>query len=95
MRIKDTEISRSSPGPYIIAEIGSGHEGSVKRAKQITRAAAETGADAIKYQIWQKEQFLTPTCRYYRDFEAVEIRLEQWVEILDYAHSLNLAIETI
>jgi N,N'-diacetyllegionaminate synthase len=38
--------------PFIIAEIGVNHDGSLQRAKDLVRIAAETGADAVKLQIF-------------------------------------------
>ena len=34
----------------IIAEIGTSHEGSIKKAKELTDVACESGADFIKFQ---------------------------------------------
>ena len=38
------------PMPYIIAEAGVNHEGSMDLAKRLIREAKEGGADAIKFQ---------------------------------------------
>ena len=35
---------------FIIAEAGSNHNGDLETAKELVREAAETGADAIKFQ---------------------------------------------
>ena len=37
---------------YIIAEIGGNHEGNFAYAKKLTNLAIESGADAVKYQIY-------------------------------------------
>jgi pseudaminic acid synthase len=42
-------ISENNP-PYIIAELSANHNGSLERAKQSIRMAAESGADAVKIQ---------------------------------------------
>ena len=39
--------------PFIIAEIGSNHMGSMETAKQLIDAAKEAGCDAVKFQSWQ------------------------------------------
>jgi len=37
--------------PFVIAEIGINHEGSIKKAKQMVRDAAKAGAECVKFQI--------------------------------------------
>jgi sialic acid synthase SpsE len=41
--------------PYIIAEIGSNHNGDMQLAKKLIIAAKEAGADCVKFQSWSKE----------------------------------------
>lgn len=42
--------------PYVIAEIGVNHEGSLARAKKMIKLAKEGGADAAKFQSYKAEQ---------------------------------------
>lgn len=44
--------------PYIIAEIGSNHNGSMDLARKIIDAAVETGAHAVKFQSWTPESLI-------------------------------------
>jgi len=39
--------------PYVIAEIGVNHEGSIKKAKRLIDLAAESGANAAKFQTYK------------------------------------------
>ncbi|NCS95086.1 MAG: hypothetical protein GW761_14940, partial [Leptospira sp.] len=39
--------------PKIIAEIASSHNGDIELAKSMIRAAADAGADIVKFQSWQ------------------------------------------
>jgi sialic acid synthase SpsE len=41
--------------PYIIAEIGSNHNGSLSLAKKLILKAKEAGADCVKFQSWTKD----------------------------------------
>lgn len=43
----------------VIAEAGVNHNGSVERAKEMIRAAAEVGADVIKFQIGKAENVVS------------------------------------
>lgn len=41
--------------PYIIAELGSNHNGDMKLAKRLIIEAKESGADCVKFQSWSKD----------------------------------------
>lgn len=40
--------------PYIIAELGSNHNGDMELAKKLIVSAKESGADCVKFQSWSK-----------------------------------------
>ncbi|MBX3405284.1 MAG: N-acetylneuraminate synthase family protein [Phycisphaeraceae bacterium] len=58
MRIRDRHIG---PGhaPYLIAELGVNHDGSVVRAIDLARAAHAAGADAIKLQFFRTDLLMS------------------------------------
>ncbi len=41
--------------PYIIAELGSNHNGDMELARKLIMQAKEAGADCVKFQSWTKE----------------------------------------
>lgn len=45
--------------PYIIAEAGINHNGDLEVAKEMVKVAAAAGVDAVKFQTFKTEEFLT------------------------------------
>lgn len=58
MNIRGREISAAHP-PYIIAEIGVNHDGDASRAVALTRLAAQAGADAVKFQLFEADRLMS------------------------------------
>ena len=52
--------------PYIIAEIGVNHNGNFDLAKKTIKAAAKSGADAVKFQMFHAEEFMSNTSEIYK-----------------------------
>ena len=57
MKIQLTKNRKVGLGehPYIIAELGSNHNGDMDICKQLILAAKDSGADCVKFQSWSKE----------------------------------------
>lgn len=49
------------PTPYIIAEAGVNHNGSLDQARALIDVAAEAGADAVKFQTFRADTLVTRT----------------------------------
>lgn len=62
MRIGNRRIDDEST-PYVIAEIGVNHDGSAERALQLTDAADEAGADAIKLQLFETDRLMSSAAK--------------------------------
>lgn len=45
---------------FIIAEIGTSHEGSLEKAKQLVDCAVDAGCDAVKFQWVYASEILHP-----------------------------------
>ena len=58
MRIGERQIDAAAP-PYVIAEVGVNHDGSVDRARELVDAARETGAHAVKFQSFSTDRLLS------------------------------------
>jgi N,N'-diacetyllegionaminate synthase len=79
---------------YVIAEVGSVHDGSFGNAQKLVELAADCGADAIKFQthIAESETLReAPSPAYfsteprYEYFERTSFKLEQWKALIGVA----------
>lgn len=57
LNIAGRRIGADRP-PYIVAEIGSNHNGDMALCRRIVDAAQEAGADAAKFQSWSKASLI-------------------------------------
>jgi N-acetylneuraminate synthase len=55
MKITKKATIRNYSKPYIIAELGSNHNGDMVLAKKLITEAKEAGADCVKFQSWSKD----------------------------------------
>ena len=89
--------------PFIIAEIGNNHNGSIDTAIKLIKAAKESGADAVKFQVknieksFSKELLDSPYInensfgKTYREHKmALEFSEEQLKQLYDYAAKLDI-----
>ena len=81
----------------IIAEIGTSHEGSFEKACLLVDAAADSGADTIKFQWVYADEILHPKTGFvklptgniplYERFKQLECPASFYKDIMDYVHS--------
>ncbi|HWY37254.1 MAG TPA: N-acetylneuraminate synthase family protein, partial [Bacteroidia bacterium] len=60
--------------PYIIAEAGVNHEGSMELAKRLVDEAQKGGAQAIKFQTYKAETIASKNSPYYWDISKEPTR---------------------
>jgi sialic acid synthase SpsE len=88
-------------GVYVVAEIGSNHNHDLDLAHRLIRAAAQAGADAVKFQLFRADSLYPPhagrvqtpmgEADLHEMFNAVALP-EQWLtELRDGARELGLA----
>lgn len=107
MRIGTHEIGSSLP-PYIIAEIGVNHDGSIERALELTDGAADAGANAIKLQLFEADRLMSAAAKLAAYQKAagendpvemlrrLELPIAAMARIVDRAHTRNIhAIVTV
>ena len=90
--------------PYVIAEIGINHNGNIGLAKEMIDAAAESGADCVKFQSFKAEKYISPLAgkagyqeqeeflgQSQRDIiKACEISIEQAEDLRSYSRKKNV-----
>lgn len=76
----------------IIAEIAQGFEGNSIYSELLVKAAAASGADAVKFQLVYADELATPDYKYYNLFKSLEMPDEVWKKISNLAIEHNIAL---
>lgn len=80
LEIGGFRVADSEP-PLIIAEIGNNHDGDLDQARRLVAAAAEAGADAVKFQTYDPDRLVRPGHQLY-DFFKRYLLPRDWHVIL-------------
>lgn len=84
--------------PYIIAEIGLNHNGDENLAIHLLEAAARSGADAVKFQLYKTENFIEKTASLpssiegslFEFFKKFELSEQTWIKLKELADKLKV-----
>lgn len=75
----------------VIAEIGNNHEGDFGVARELVRKASECGVDAVKFQTFRTEHYVSRTDEaLFRRLKSFELTFRQFEELAGLARSLGL-----
>ena len=70
---------------FIVAEAGNNHEGDFSVAKKLIDKASESGADAIKFQTYDVDNFIDPKLqKSYKKFKKFSLSYEQFYKLSKY-----------
>lgn len=87
---------------FLVAEIGMNHNGDVDLAETMIAAAAESGADAVKFQFFIAEHFVTADAMVYGDdkddvpsrqvdmLKPYELQLDEWRRLQKFSESRGI-----
>lgn len=81
--IEKTNISRASP-PYVIAEIGSNYDQNLEQAKKMINIAKESGASAVKFQLFSADELYRPSDPLYKIFKENELNQDHAFKIKEF-----------
>jgi N,N'-diacetyllegionaminate synthase len=74
----------------VVAELAQSYEGSYEDAEALVRAAAASGADAVKFQIFQADELAVPGYEYYDLYRKLELSESQWSALFALARAQGM-----
>ncbi len=82
---------RVGPGiaPFVIAEIGSNHDGSLDQALRLIEAAAGAGAQAVKFQSFTQDTLVSPIAERLRGAFTPHELPDDWLPVLAECARVN------
>lgn len=104
IKIDENRCIGGNEACFIIAEAGINHNGDINIAKKMIDAAKESGVDAVKFQTFKAEEFISDksetytyksqgkeiTESMYEMFKRYEFKKEEWIEISEYCKKKDI-----
>ena len=88
MKIKKFDTKKKI---LIIGEIGNNHEGSFENAKKLINMAAKAGVDAVKFQTFRTEKFISKfDKKNFKKFKKFEFSFDQFQKLKSFANKKKL-----
>ena len=85
MKIKNFDTKKI----LIIGEVGNNHEGSYTNAIKLINMAAKAGVDAVKFQTFKTEKFISKLDKNFKKFKKFELTFDQFKKLKNYANRKN------
>ncbi|MFC1735412.1 N-acetylneuraminate synthase family protein [Candidatus Hydrogenedentota bacterium] len=80
---------------YIIAEMACSHEGKPDLAQKIISGTNEAGANAIQFQVWARDDMVTPQQPDYDTLARIELSRQDWAGLAKYVRETNSQMQII
>ena len=103
LRIGSARVGRGAP-VYVVAEAGVNHDGELSVARELVHAAAEAGADAVKFQVFAADRLVTrqaPAAAYqqqavhtesqYEMLARLELTHDEFVALADHVRNVGIS----
>lgn len=104
IKINDNRYIGNNKPCFMVAEVGVNHNGDVNIAKKMIDVATECGIDAVKFQAFKADEFISDkkqtytyrsqgkeiTESMYEMFKRYEFSEKEWIEIFNYCKSKNI-----
>ena len=75
---------------FIIAEVGNNHEGNFNNAKRLIKEAANAGVDAVKFQTFITDKFVSIDHPSYQRLKKFQFSHQQFLKLKKLSHELKL-----
>lgn len=77
---------------FVIAEMANAHGGDPAAAGMIVQAAADAGADAIKFQVFTAAELAVPGFSHFGLYEKLQFSEAEWTVLVENAKGLGLQV---